>query len=115
MIYAFAATALAAALLASTGAWKVQDWRYAARDAERLETAQETQRLRARTADTASAGFEGDRVRIKTEFQTIYSEVERVIEKPVYRNVCLDADGLRLLGNAARGQPSAGEPAPAVP
>ncbi|WP_333701174.1 hypothetical protein [Sphingobium yanoikuyae] len=31
----------------------------------------------------------------------IYHESQKVIERPVYRNVCLDADGVRLLDRAA--------------
>jgi hypothetical protein len=31
----------------------------------------------------------------------IYHESQKVIERPVYRNVCIDADGVRLLDRAA--------------
>lgn len=115
MIYTHAVAAILAALLAGTGAWQVQAWRYGAREAQRLEAARETERLRARVADQASAGAEADRATIRTEFQTIYSEVEKIVEKPVYRNVCLDADGLRELNRALGARPAASEPAPAVP
>lgn len=43
-------------------------------------------------------------------------ETQRIIERPVYRNVCLDADGVRVTASAVRaanGEPS--EPAGAVP
>jgi hypothetical protein len=49
----------------------------------------------------------------------IYHETQKVIERPVYRNVCVDADGVRLLDRAAataNGQsvePSAGAAAEA--
>jgi len=33
--------------------------------------------------------------RIRTE--TIIKEVEKIVERPVYRNVCLDADGLSAI------------------
>ena len=31
----------------------------------------------------------------------IYNETQKVIEKPVYRNLCVDADGVSLLDRAA--------------
>ena len=45
------------------------------------------ERLRRQNASTAAVAFEGDRVRIEKEFVPITQEVERVVEKPVYRNV----------------------------
>ena len=38
-----------------------------------------------------------------------------MVEKPVYRDVCFDDDGLRLIGAAISGHSAASEPAPAVP
>lgn len=114
-LYTGMAAALLSAALAATGAWRVQEWRYAAREAERLEAAQETERLRARVADRAAQGAEADRASINTEFQTIYSEVEKIVEIPVYRNVCFDAAGMRALTNALGAGAAASEPAPAVP
>jgi hypothetical protein len=116
VIYTHAAVALIAAAAASFGAWQVQSWRYGAREAERLEAQREATRFNTKAADTASASHEADRVEIRTEFVTITQEVERVVEKPVYRNVCIDADGLRQLERAIGGPArAASEPAPAVP
>lgn len=74
------------------------------------------ERLRRQNANTAAVAFEGDRVRIEKEFVPITQEVERVVEKPVYRNVCLDPDGLSVIGDAlARAYNDPGEPGNAVP
>lgn len=35
-----------------------------------------------------------------TQFRTIYHEATRIIERPVYHNICVDADGVRLLDRA---------------
>jgi hypothetical protein len=35
-----------------------------------------------------------------SQFRTIYNETTRIIERPVYHNVCVDGDGVRLLDNA---------------
>ena len=74
--------------------------------------------------DRAATGHEADKAQIRTEFLTITQEVERVVEKPIYRDrdplrpdagLCLDDDGLRLV-RAAIGAPAApGQPAPTLP
>jgi hypothetical protein len=115
VIYTHAIAALVALVIGTTGAWKVQSWRFAATEAARLEHEAEVRRFQARQADTAAGGHEADRVQIQTEFKTIFSEVERVVEKPIYRDVCFDSDGLRLLESATRGGAATGKPAPAVP
>lgn len=108
--------ALLIALAGFGGGWKVHGWQQAAEDQARLEADQETERLRARTADRASAGHEVVKERIRTQFQTITERVEVEIEKPVYRNVCFAVDGLRELATAIAADPAAtGQPAPAVP
>jgi len=37
----------------------------------------------------------------QTNVREIYHESQKVIERPVYRNVCVDADGVGLLDRAA--------------
>lgn len=74
--------------------------------------------------DRAATSHEADKAQIRTEFLTITQEVERVVEKPIYRDrdplrpdagLCLDDDGLRLV-RAAIGSPAApGQPAPTLP
>ena len=74
------------------------------------------ERMRRQNANTAAVAFEGDRVRIETEYRDVIKEVQRVVEKPVYRNVCLDPDGLSVIGDAlARAYNDPGEPGNAVP
>jgi hypothetical protein len=108
-------TALIAAVLAFAGAWTVQGWRYDAQGKARLELAQEVQRMRARVADKASEAHEVDRVKIETEFVVVTSEVEKIVEKTIYRNVCFDADGLRAHARAVRLTGNSSEPPDPVP
>lgn len=49
MIYTHVAAAILAAAVAATGAWKVQDWRYDAKEKERVEQQLEDQRIQAKT------------------------------------------------------------------
>lgn len=65
--------------------------------------------------DKAAVAHENDKVRMRTEFVPITEEIERVVEKPVYRDICFDDDGLRLIGAALGRRGPASEPAPAVP
>lgn len=115
MIYTYVATAILSAVLAFGGAWCVQDWRYGSKEADRLEAAAEQKRMNEKAADVAASGHETDKAKTRVQFKTIYQEVDRVVEKPVYRNVCLDDDGLRLIQAAIGAQPAASQPAPTLP
>ena len=75
-----------------------------------------TERLQRQNSNTAAVAHESDKVRIETEYRDVIKEVQRVVEKPVYRNVCLDPDGLSVIGDAlARAYNDPGEPGNAVP
>lgn len=66
--------------------------------------------------DKAARSHEADKVQIRTQIKTIFKEVERVVEKPIYRDtICFDDDGLRIIRAALGSAPAASEPAPAVP
>ena len=110
-LYVQVAVALLIAIGSATGAWKVQEWRYKALEADRVEQARETAVMRRKAANSASTGHEQDKVRIQTEYVTIEKEVERVTDKIEYRDrACLDADGVRVLQAAIRTTRSASEP-----
>jgi len=114
-IYIYLAAAAFIAFTSATAAWKVQSWRHDAQELARVEDARELAKLQRQAANSASAGHEADKTRIETEFLTITQEVERVIEKPVYRNICLDPDGLRAHAAAVRATGNTGEPGHPVP
>lgn len=50
MIYTHAAAAILAGAIAATGAWKIQNWRFDAKEKERAELQLENERLAAKTA-----------------------------------------------------------------
>jgi hypothetical protein len=114
-IYAYI---VAAVLLFATGTGVGVKWekgQQALRDKEAREQADEVRRQQLRGVDTAAEGHENDKTAIQTVFRTITKEVEHVVEKPVYRNVCIDPDGLRVANRAIAGGSAASGPAPAVP
>lgn len=83
--------------------------RYAAA-AEKARSAREKQIGRAQAQDTAAAAANVQRETIVRE---ITREVPKIIDRPVYRNVCVDADGVRLIERAVgaangRGAPGGG-------
>ena len=51
-------------------------------------------------ARQASADYQTAKAENEQKERVRYVQVQKIIERPVYRNVCLDADGLREL-NAA--------------
>lgn len=113
-LYIYAAVAIGAAAAVAGGTWKVQDWRYGAKETARLEAEAEHRRMDAKRIDTAAAGHEGDKREIIVQWKTITKEVDRVVEKPVYRDMCFDDDGMRVLREAIAPTP-ASEPPGAVP
>lgn len=52
--------------------------------------------------------------RLKANEKTIYQQSVKLVDRPVYHSVCLDADGLRLI-NAAKNGTTPGGNAPGVP
>ena len=108
--------AVVALCLGFLAGWNVQGWRYRAAEADRLSAQEQKKDERAQQADTASAGAEADRAEIKTQFRTVYRDVEKIVERPVYRDaVCLDPDGMRVLQRAIAASSSpASEPAGAL-
>lgn len=103
-------------VIGGTSIWRVQEWRHDSIDKERIEAAQETERLRARVADKTSEKHEVFKEKERVVYKTITETVDKIVERPVYRNLCLDTDGLQQLNAAVTGTlPAASEPAPAVP
>jgi len=115
MIYTYALTAIVAGAVAFGAAWQVQDWRF---DSERLAAQvnqRATERLRRQNANTAAVAYEKARETVRTEFVTLRERVNVEVEKPVYRNICITADGLQQLTDAARATGYTGQPGGTVP
>lgn len=115
MIYTHAAAALIAAALAAAGTWRVQEWRHAAIDADRAADAQEARRNNERAASAAATTYEDRRHADASRIRTITVEVDRIVDRPVYRAECFDADGLRALTSAIAGTTTASQPGRPLP
>lgn len=103
--------ALAAVAAALYGTGRVHQARvdHAAQVAEQLGRAQAVADWldrQARAGRAIEAAHEADRSRIRTVYRTIEREVAHVVERPIYRDCSVDADGLRLWSAANRGDPT---------
>lgn len=102
------------------GAWGGIRWHQgqdAIAEVAAREARESDERQQRRNADKAAVKHESDKARIRTEIRTVLQEVDRVVEKPVYRDgVCWDADGLRIVAESISGpRTTSSEPAAAVP
>lgn len=100
MLYTHAIAAIAGAAIAFAGAYQLQEWRYGAIEAKRLSAAVEAEKARDKASYDAATTFEKGRNRVETVFQTITETVETIVDRPVYRNVCFDDDGMRELARS---------------
>lgn len=55
----------------------------------------------------ASTELENQRVNTQIKYRTITRTVEKVVDRPIYRNVCFDDDGVRSANTALTGQVAA--------
>lgn len=113
-ILAYIAIAVGIFLAGLGTGWKAHVGITASRDLAALQAQERETLRRIDKVDTSAANHELAKTRIETEFVTITKEVERVVEKPTYRNICLDDDGLRVIAAAIGTAHAASQPAPAV-
>lgn len=108
--------ALALLATGALGGWHVRAWKAGADDAERLRAEARTALNRAESIDGAAGRLEQRKEAIRVQTVTLTREVERLVDRPVYRDRCIDDDGLRLITAAAAGTAApASQPASAVP
>lgn len=103
MIYARIAAGIGALLLIAGVFFYGRHVGYMECENDRLKAAAAAQAKREKQIGQAQANdakaAEAD-VQRETIVREITREVPRIIDRPVYRNVCVDADGVRLIGRA---------------
>lgn len=115
MIYTYVATALIAAAASGLGAWRVQEWRHGAIEAAKMRTQVAATDQRRVDLHKAAEKHEIFKTITETRWREVQKEVDRVVENVVYRNVCLDDDGLRILSDGIKARYPGSEPKPTVP
>lgn len=99
MLYTYVFTAIVSGAIAFSGAWKVQDWRYGAQEAQRLQKLREDTNRQDKRSYDASADFEKAKENVRTIFKTIEIRVIEEVEKPIYREQCFADSGVSLLND----------------
>lgn len=81
---------------------------------KRADDAREAERRKLQgQMDAATERHQAAEFARQGDVREIYHESQKIIERPVYRNVCIDADGVRLLDRAAATANGDGVPGPA--
>lgn len=57
-------------------------------------------------ADKVSGQYEELKGQDRVHTEVINNKVEKITERPVFRNVCIDADGVSILNEAGRMEPA---------
>lgn len=115
MLYTYAAAAIVALALGFTSGWKVHAWKADADKVAQLRADNATALRRAERVDQAAQSLETAKEDIRARTRAITNEALRLAARPVYRDRCLDADGLQLVAAAAAGAAAdPGQPAPAL-
>jgi len=91
-------------------AWQIQDWRHDSKVLKADQKIEVRQDQNIDKAQVASTQFETKQNETKTEFKTIYRDVEKIVYRPVYNNICFDADGLQLITRATQNTITTGKP-----
>lgn len=102
-LLAYGLVALAVLVTLSGIAWKIRE---SGKDAVRVEWSAANEKARkeeAARAAQAAADLEVERGKKKIVYRKITETVDRYIDRPVYRNVCFDTDGLRDANRALLG------------
>jgi hypothetical protein len=98
--------AAAVAFAIGTGAGvKLTSDHYSARTAKAQQAAAAAYQARTEELNAVSAQLEQARHERKIVYRTITQQVDRIVARDVYRNVCLDADGLSAVNAALAGKP----------
>lgn len=95
--------------------YKVATGQSNAAHAKALIQAQEQYNAITQQYHTASSQLEAVIARRRTQSEETTRTVEKIVERPVYRNVCLDDDGLRAANAALGGSTTPSEPNDSVP
>ena len=102
LLYTHLAAALVGAAVAATSAWQIQNWRLDSAEKARLEKEAEIRRNNEKRTSSAAEGLEQDKVKIEIRYRTITKTVTEFIDRPVYKNICLDQDGVDAINGVAK-------------
>ena len=99
------------ALAVAFGAWKHfalehSESQREADIAKAIKPYVEAEREQRSRADKVSGQYEELKGQDRVHTEVINNKVEKITERPVFRNVCIDADGVSILNEAGRMEPT---------
>ncbi|MFH7347268.1 hypothetical protein L1A45_01310 [Acinetobacter variabilis] len=99
------------ALAVAFGAWKHftlerSESQREADIAKAIKPYVEAEREQRSRADKVSGQYEELKGQDRLHTEVINNKVEKITERPVFRNVCIDADGVSILNEAGRMEPA---------
>lgn len=101
-----AATLLAGIAIGGWSAWQIQSWRADSAALQRETAAREQHAANERTAHTASTSYQKESAHERIVYRDRVKVVQQIVDRPVYRSTCLDADGLQQINDAIDHQPA---------
>ena len=99
------ATGLISLVLGFGSGMGLQKLFWIAADKERIENEAKTKENNKEKAHEASTSYEGKRTANEIRYRTVTVTVEKLVDRPMYINQCLDDDGLRTLNEQITRQP----------
>lgn len=108
-------TGLCAAVLGFGGGWVVHGWERSADEKTRIEQEAKKKDEQVNTAQVASTGFEAKRNTNEVRYRTVTVTVEKIVDRPVYLNQCMDDDGLRVINDQIQRRSDPGQPGIEMP
>lgn len=114
-LYMLVGGVLVSLAMGFAGGWRTHSWKVAADAAETAEATAAEAARRAEQHDAAEVAFEKGRASAEVREVEVVKEVVRVVSKPVYRDMCFDADGVRILTEDIAAANARRNPAPTVP
>ena len=87
-----------------TGVYKVKQWGANEVRAEWTAATEKQRKAEQEKALIAANNRESDSAKAKVTYRTIKEQVAVYIDRPVYHTNCIDADGLRDINSALRGE-----------
>jgi hypothetical protein len=100
--------------LAATG-WIARGWKEDSQDLHAAKAIDKAVAAFRTHEENIANSLEKALSKLRANQRVVEKHRETVIERPVYRNICLDDDGLRLIEAARTGQAPASQPAAQVP
>lgn len=117
-IWAYLVAALALYGAGAVSGYKIESWRWGASETAAVEESAKEFKAEATQGAVASGELAKQEEKVRVEIRTVTKFVDRIVEKPFYRdgNLCLDDDGVRAINAALTGAPlDLGQPDGAVP